>query len=178
MQAHAIGTVLLESGKCRETMIAGLTGHQNIGNERTVRWVEQQLAAALIKRDVTGGWMSLAIGADQMYARLMLGRGLPYSVVIPCKRYEETFSELEREEYFYLLSRAKSVVTLAFIEPSETAFYEAGKEVVKRSKILIAIWNGMAAQGLGGTADIVEFARTLSKPVLQIDTVSHVVRDI
>jgi hypothetical protein len=159
-------------------MIAGLTGHQKLGNQLTVRWVEEQLSGLLVAQEVTEGCMSLAVGADQMYAALLLRRGLPYTVVLPCEDYEETFSETEREAYRYYLSKARSVATLGFVEPTETAFYEAGKDVVRRSELLIAVWDGRAARGLGGTADIVHFARTQSKRVLHIDTVKYWVRAI
>lgn len=159
-------------------MIAGLTGHQKIGDQQTVQWVEEQLSALLIAEKVTGGWMCLAVGADQMYATLLLRRGLPYRVVLPCERYEETFSEKEREAYSYLLSRADSVVALDFVEPTERAFYEAGKEVVNRSEMLIAVWDGRAARGLGGTADIVHFAQSRSKRVLHLDTIAHAIKVI
>jgi len=157
-------------------VIAGITGHQNIGDQQTIHWVEEQLSALLTAQNVTEGWMCLAVGADQMYATLLLRRGLPYRVVLPCERYEETFSKKEREAYSYLLSRADSVVPLDFVEPTEKAFYEAGKEVVNRSEILIAVWDGQAPRGLGGTADIVHFARSRSKRVLHIDTLAHLVR--
>jgi hypothetical protein len=159
-------------------MIAGLTGHQKIGDQLTVQWVKQQLSSLLVTQEVTEGCMSLAVGADQMYAALLLDRALPYRVVVPCERYAETFSDSERRRYFYLLSKANSVVSLEFIEPTEKAFYEAGKEVVKRSEALIAVWDGLAARGLGGTADIVHFAQSQSKRVFHIDTAAYAVRMI
>lgn len=159
-------------------MIAGLTGHQQIGDQHTVQWVKGQLSALLVSEGVTEGCMSLAVGADQMYAGLLLRRALPYLVVLPCERYEETFSETERGAYRFFLSKARSVVTLGFALPSEEAFYEAGKDVVRRSEMLIAIWDGLAAKGLGGTADIVRFAQSRSMCVLHIDTVARAIRTI
>jgi hypothetical protein len=67
---------------------------------------------------------------------------------------------------------------LDFAEPTEKAFYEAGKEVVNRSEILIAVWDGKAARGLGGTADIVHFAQSRSKRVLHLDTIAHAIKVI
>ncbi len=151
-------------------MIAGLSGHQKIGNEQIVEWVERQLLTTLATEGVTEGCMSLAIGADQLYANLLLRLGLPFKVIVPCRGYEMTFRAEDRDEYFSLLSRAREVVSLDFDRPSEVAFYEAGKEVVNRSNILIAVWDGLAARGLGGTADIVSFAQEQKKRVVHIDT--------
>jgi hypothetical protein len=158
-------------------MIAGLTGHQKIGDSLTIQWVERQLSSILVEREIREGCMSLAIGADQMYATLLFEKHVPYTVIVPCQRYEDTFLDEERERYFYLLSKAASVVALQFVEPSEIAFYEAGKEVVRRSDILIAVWDGQGAKGLGGTADVVHFAQAQSQRVLHVDTVAHVVRE-
>ena len=44
--------------------------------------------------------------------------------------------------------------------------------------MLIAIWDGLAAKGLGGTADIVRFAQSRSMRVLHIDTVARAIRTI
>ena len=159
-------------------MIAGLTGHQKIGDQETVRWVEKELLNLLVSEKISEGWMSLAVGADQMYAKFLLRLGLPYRVVIPCKRYEETFSEAERQTYRYFLSRASSIVNLEFVEPTGTAFFEAGKEVVRRSEVLIAVWDGLAAKGLGGTADVVHFAQSNSRHVFHVNTLARTVEII
>jgi hypothetical protein len=159
-------------------MIVGLTGHQIIGNEKTEQWVQKQMYALLVSERVTEGWMSLAVGADQMFASLLLREGLPYRVVIPCKRYVDTFTVDDRDKYNYLLSNASSVIHLDYLEPSEAAFYAAGKEVVRKSETMIAVWDGLGAKGLGGTADIVHFAQSLSKRVLHINVSARAVNEI
>src|SRR5689334_13847640 len=103
-----------------------------------------------------------------MFAEVMINCGLPYNVVVPCKKYDETFTDADKEKYLFLLSRADIVVRLGFDEPSEGAYYEAGKQVVSRSDLLFAVWNGLPAKGLGGTADIVHFAQLCAKPVVHL----------
>ena len=98
--------------------------------------------------------------------------------MLPCRQYEVTFTEPDRHSFFSFLSKASSVVTLDFDEPSEAAYLEAGKAVVNRSEMLIAVWDGLPAKGLGGTADIVNFARENSKRVLHIDTLAHAVSQL
>ncbi|MEO5877101.1 MAG: hypothetical protein ABIQ26_19070, partial [Streptosporangiaceae bacterium] len=44
-------------------------------------------------------------------------------------------------------------------EPTDEAYLVAGHRVVKRSDLLLAVWDGRPAGGLGGTADIVAYAR-------------------
>ena len=41
----------------------------------------------------------------------------------------------------------------------------AGRLLVERSDRLIAVWDGLPARGPGGTADVVAYARALSRPV-------------
>lgn len=55
--------------------------------------------------------------------------------------------------------------TLPFSEPSEEAFYAAGKAVVDACDWLIAVWDGEPARGLGGSADVVAYARNRGKVV-------------
>ena len=36
---------------------------------------------------------------------------------------------------------------------------DAGKVVVDRSSVVLAVWDGQPSRGLGGTADVVAYAR-------------------
>lgn len=64
-----------------------------------------------------------------------------------------------------LLALASEEVLLPFSAPAEDAFWAAGREVVERSDKLLAIWDGLPAAGLGGTADVVRYARAAGKDV-------------
>ncbi|MGD1058024.1 MAG: DUF4231 domain-containing protein, partial [Solirubrobacteraceae bacterium] len=52
----------------------------------------------------------------------------------------------------------------------EEAYDRAGRYIVDRSDVLIAIWDGREPQGHGGTAEIVEYARQCGVPVLVVPT--------
>jgi hypothetical protein len=96
----------------------------------------------------------------------VLERAGDIEVILPAEKYETTFEAGdERAAYEALLAKASRVETLPFVEPSEAAFMAAGKEVVRRSERLIAVWDGRPARGWGGTADVVAYARTLDVPV-------------
>ena len=45
---------------------------------------------------------------------------------------------------------------------------DAGKVVVDRSSVLLAVWDGQPSRGLGGTADVVAYARQRGVPVTVI----------
>lgn len=136
----------------------GATGHQNLPDEAT------EYVAARIGELLTGGShglvgvCSLAVGADQLFARTVLEAGGQLHVVIPCNQYRTTFSEQEVQVYDELLAAASTSETLPFGAPSEEAFLAAGRRVVDKSELLIAVWDGKPAKGRGGTGDVVSYA--------------------
>src|SRR6266550_6968329 len=142
-------------------MRVGVTGHQRLGDAFRRRLLEEALT-----RLISGFPMpliavtSLAAGADQLFTRVMIKHGASIDAVIPFEGYERTFIGIDaRNEYLALLDQAANVTILPRVGDDEECFFEAGKVVVCRSDILIAVWDGKPARGLGGTADIVRFAR-------------------
>lgn len=155
-------------------MIAGITGHQNLGDQETISWVEDCLIQEIPKYHITKGLTCLAIGADQLFAEVLETFYIPFIAIIPCDGYEQTFNKkITQESYFSYLSKAEDTIKLNFPEPSEEAFYAAGKYIVDHCDILFAIWNGKAAKGLGGTGDIVEYARRKKRRVAHINPVTR-----
>ncbi|MDR1213866.1 MAG: nucleoside 2-deoxyribosyltransferase [Propionibacteriaceae bacterium] len=146
----------------------GVTGHQNIplaAREYVVAGIRDCVGAQpapLI------GYSSLAAGADQLFAREVLAAGGQLIAIIPSQGYEGAFAEDGLRSYQDLLASCTETVTLDFTEPSEEAFMAAGEEVMRRSDVVIAVWDGLPAAGLGGTADAVEYARGLGKTVVVV----------
>ncbi len=147
------------------TMI-GCTGHQQMPPEaRVYADREMRLLLASVGTSIVGV-SSLAAGADQMFARAVRELGGRLHVFIPSDGYESTFSEAEDlRSYLQLLAEATTVATLPCPEPSEAAFLAAGKAVVDECDVLYAVWDGKPAQGLGGSADVVKYARSQGKAV-------------
>jgi hypothetical protein len=147
-------------------MRIGVTGHQDIPPE-ALTYVERGVAGVLTR--YTGdlvGVSSLAAGADQIFATAILQRGGTLHAIIPCKNYEATFSDPEgRARFSDLLSQASHAEILDHEGPSEDAFFDAGRHVVEKSDLLIAVWDGRPAQGFGGTADIVRYAQEHGRAV-------------
>lgn len=145
-------------------MRIGVTGHQALPESTLpaiTRAVRAQLEAAA---DVTGV-SSLAAGADQLFCSVVLGLGGELEIIVPSDHYESTLSGSALLLYYRLLAEAKDVRRLDYARPSEEAFLAAGKEVVERCDLILAIWDGRPAGGLGGTADIVRYARQRGVPV-------------
>ncbi len=144
----------------------GCTGHQTL-SPLTRRQVAAALATQIAKvEDELVGLCSLAVGADQIFAHILLASGGRLHAVIPCQGYASTFGdEATRQEFQRLLSAAHEVTELPFSEPSEEAFMAAGRTVADRCDLLLAVWDGQPAAGLGGTADVVAHAASRGRPV-------------
>jgi hypothetical protein len=142
----------------------GITGHQDLPSN-SVRWIEQRLRALIAQHAPLVGVSSLAKGADQLFAQCVLDAGQNLDAVLPCRDYAEAFDAEDRAAYFALLDRVADTVTLDFGPPSEDAFLAAGKYLARHVDHLLAVWDGEPAQGRGGTADIVAYARSHQIPV-------------
>jgi hypothetical protein len=157
-------------------MRIGVTGHQRLDDPTAWQWVEQVVARELDAAPkplvvVT----SLAIGADQLVARLALDRGGGVHAVLPFAGIERTFSEQDLSAYRDLVSRA-FVEILRTPGDDEDAFLAAGQRVADLSESMLAIWDGKPARGKGGTADIVAYALASRIPVVHINPAYRLAR--
>jgi hypothetical protein len=158
-------------------MRIGITGHQNLTSaERD--WLKVELAIEIKKMKIEEAYSCLAIGADQLFASIIFENKIPFVAIIPCKYYEQTFDQKHIELYNSFVKQANNVIQLDFDIPSEEAFYEAGKTVVNKSDVVIAIWNNLPAKGLGGTADIVEYAKIKNKKIIHFNPISKTITHI
>jgi hypothetical protein len=112
------------------------------------------------------GVSNLADGADQLFAGHVLAAGGTLEVVLPCEAYAVSLNTDDSRIRFENLRRAAAtVVTMPYPEPTDQAFLAAGQALVDRCDHLFAVWDGRPARGLGGTADIVTYARARRRPV-------------
>ncbi len=96
----------------------------------------------------------------------MIRLGGDLVVVVPSDNYEASFElSKDRTRFEVLLDQSLATVRLDYDEPSEDAFFAAGRRVVDLCDLLVAVWDGLPAQGRGGTADVVAYARRQGKPV-------------
>ena len=112
------------------------------------------------------GVSSLAEGADQLFAAHVVAAGGMLEVILPCAGFASSLVTDDGRARFEQLRRAAgTVTTLPYPEPSEQAFLAAGQTLVERCDHLFAVWDGRPARGLGGTADIVTYARARGSTV-------------
>ena len=161
-------------------MRVGITGHQTLRGALGWDWIEGEIRRILIGCGPPWiGLTSLAAGADQRFAEIVLQLGGAIEVIVPFPDYETRFAgEEERSSYRRLLAAAQAVQVLPRVSESDEALYFiAGQRVADESEVLIAVWDGRPAAGLGGTADIVAYADRRDIRVVQINPVDGTITE-
>ena len=148
--------------------MVGMTGHQGLPT-RTAELVTTALRDTLRPHALNlVGVTMLGPGADQLFARVVLALGGTLYVVQPTTgmQYRDSFEDRDAQRgYDELYGQASHVHVLEHTESTEQAHMAGGRAVVDRSSVLVAVWDGQPARGLGGTADVVAYARERGVPV-------------
>lgn len=118
---------------------------------------------------------ALAEGADQLVAEEALSVGYRLVCPLPFPRalYERDFTREESVQAFRrLLDQATEVEELpgdrATSASDLAAYATAGELMLERAHVLLAVWNGGAARGIGGTAEIIAAAGRRGMPTVWI----------
>lgn len=169
MAGHGSGSEARCAARCRVVLNAmriAITGHRGL-SRATSSLIEKALRARLAAHagDDLVGISNLADGPDQLFARAVLERGGRLEVIVPAAQYRAALPERTWPEYDALISKASSVANLPYGESTEEAHMAAGRALVAGADLLIAVWDGAPARGLGGTADVVAHARHQGVPV-------------
>ncbi|MGH7025358.1 MAG: hypothetical protein ACREEB_17460 [Caulobacteraceae bacterium] len=126
----------------------------------------------------------LAEGADRIFAEEALRQGYRLTCVMPFAReeFERDFAAPGAHEtgsiarFDAILSEAEAAGALTRFEldgrreREHEAYEAAGRVVLNQSDLLIAIWDGGAANGIGGTFDTLRQAIDFNVPTLWIDS--------
>lgn len=164
-----------------QPVVVGVTGHR----PARLRDADAALLRARIRevldRIATATGVSpvilspLAEGADRLVAWTALRAGLPLHCVLPFPRdvYARDFpTASSREDFAALLDAAAIVVELdgsaATPEERDAGYRAVGDYTVARCTLLIAVWDGAAPRGEGGTGEVVALALARRIPVVWI----------
>jgi hypothetical protein len=160
----------------------GVTGHRRLHDTCALaERVEQALATVRALAASTGDLAprlavlsSLAEGADRLVAAVVLrqpGAQLEAMLPLPPDDYRGDFAtDASRHEFDRLLARARRTTIAPPLPSRDAAYAHAGRQVVARCDVLVALWDGLPARGQGGTAEIVEEARARGVPLIWIHT--------
>jgi hypothetical protein len=152
----------------------GIVGHRYLTNSEAIAFVTDQSLAALKRAqaehpDVVA-LSAIAKGADTLFAEAALTLGIPLEIVRPFTDYVTDFGTLQaKKRYEALRAAARCEVILMYESRSNVAYEAAMNWIVKRSDLLLAAWDGLAAEGAGGTGDAVKQAAQLNNHWLHLD---------
>jgi hypothetical protein len=162
------------------TVAIGFTGHRTLGDEAQCRkaildFLERRKTSAT---GLVYGVSSVAAGGDLLFAESCIQLELPLCVLLPlpAEEFRKDFDAISWSRAKRVLEKASSVEVMAGNQSREECYYECGIETVLQSRLLLALWDGGPSQGLGGTENIVSFARGLGRPVVWLHSTTGDVR--
>jgi hypothetical protein len=155
-------------------LIMGFTGHRRIENEAKVAQVLRDVIATL-HRDHGGdmiGRSSVASGGDTLFAEACLGANLRWVALLPFPEVEfkKDFNDGDWKRVEVLLDQAERIETLSETAERPGGYLHCGLATVDGADLMVALWDGKAPRGRGGTAEIVEHARLVQKPLVLISS--------
>jgi hypothetical protein len=158
----------------------GVVGHRRTQTGPALDRLAREAVRDLLRRLTVAGepapnWVvvsSLAEGVDQWLSRILLERPRgALEVVLPCEPAavpSHFMDDAARVEFDDLLALARHVEVVGRGPCGDAAYAEASRRVVDQSDILIAVWDGQAERGPGGTGAAVAHARRRGCPVIWI----------
>jgi hypothetical protein len=151
------------------TVVVGVTGHRFLTDQvRIVAGIDtalRRIQEAFVPDDLAI-LSPLAEGADQLVARRALAFYESRLVVpLPLPKSEYLCDLRSPESFQWLCERADEVFELPAEATRDRAYEAVGRYVVAHCDVLLAIWDGRAAQGTGGTSEVVAWARAAGKPL-------------
>jgi hypothetical protein len=152
-----------------------VTGHRFIPNDARLDQSIRKIFETFLNEHLDADFIlysPLAEGSDQIAARIAseydrfdLHVPLPMN---PEEYLKDFHTKNGRKTFFHLFSSAAEVHHLD-IEGDHQASYRAlGQYLINHSDILLAVWNGVFNQKIGGTGDVVRIATHAHKPVYWI----------
>jgi hypothetical protein len=63
---------------------------------------------------------------------------------------------------------ARTIRELPHTTSGPEAYLEASKDLINRSELIVAVWDGGPPDGRGGTADAVDYAKTLGREIIVV----------
>jgi hypothetical protein len=120
---------------------------------------------------------ALAEGADRYAALAARDAGMAVSVALPfpVEEYEKDFAEqASRDEYRRLIAAAGRVMILPGRHDSTPRAYDGvGVVILENADLILAVWDGGASAGKGGTTDLVERAAAMGMPIIHVDALGQ-----
>ena len=156
----------------KKKIIVAITGHRDMVETEELREKISVFFEDLIEKSKELILLSpLADGADRFVAKIFLEKKKTYEnlkLFVPMpfelERYLEDFDEASKQEFVELGEHAEQGFSVS-ADP-KTAYLDVGRYVVDESDILLALWDGTFNGKVGGTGDVVNYARKRKRKVV------------
>lgn len=162
-----------------QALVLGFTGHRRIRDEAKVSKLLCGIIGSLRREDYKEmiGRSSIASGGDVLFAEACLASNLKWIAQLPFPEaeFKKDFSEKDWARAKALLNQALRVEIFSTTAHRPDDYLECGLATVDGADVMVALWDGKASRGTGGTAEIVAHTRRLQKPLILIHAHSLVV---
>ena len=152
-------------------MIIAFTGHRpeklggyNSQNPMQV-WVFGQLKDTLVRLAPTKCISGMALGVDQIAARVCSYLKIPWTAAIPFVGQEAIWPCESQQDYWDLIRKATDVMVCSSGGHSSEKYQIRDEWMVDHADLLVAVWDGTR----GGTGNTVKYAKLVKKPIWRID---------
>ncbi len=173
-------------GRLPVVLRVGVTGHRRVDHpddlRRDIDLAVDEIVDGLPPRARRGlqviAVSSLAQGADTLLAEQVLARpdgALEVVLPLPSAHYAKDFTDPDDLSRFHKLLAAASRTEVATEgDPQgrarDRAYQAAGYAMADRSDVVVAVWDGKAERGAGGTAQVVRYIRDNHRPLVWLPT--------
>ena len=168
------------SGRLPLFHVVGFTGHRHLADPTGAAGAIR-VSLESLRREMSGEWIalsSIARGSDQLFVQQTQALGLSWHAILPLPRAEfaEDFAPAEWAAVEETLATADHLRIIDESGDRKDSYLDCGIETVNGADVLLAVWDGDPARGKGGTAEVVQYALSIGKPVMIIDADTHEVR--
>jgi len=163
-----------------EVLAVGFTGHRKVPYEAKSRQVIRDFLARQKEshRGVMYGVSSAAAGGDQLFAESCLELNIPLRILLPrpAEQFRADFDDTSWLRTERIMQNAISVEVTGRHESRNEQYYDCGIQTVAESQLLVALWDGQPSRGIGGTQEIVSYARKTGHPIAWIHSETSVLQ--
>jgi len=168
-----MGSSVAQSGvRLPHVLTVGFAGYGPLPDpaiirERIGQYLADRRSAA---SRVVCGVCSLAGDAQPIFAESCIALDIPLRLLLPLPRdrFLQEFSGAEMQRMARILDHAASIEIAGSDESLDDGVYECTLQAVQLSQELLAVWDGSHAAGIANTADILNFASQMRRPVTWI----------
>jgi hypothetical protein len=150
----------------------GVSGHRDLPDKQSISNAIDEVLRTIMKAYGDGPLQvisPLAEGADRVVVwRAMANYSVHLIAPLPLEisDYMVDFRSFSsKTEFTTLLEQADKIIELPAENTRDACYLAAGEYVLDHSDVLVVVWDGKPASGMGGTAEIVAEARRREMPL-------------